>query len=166
MTNPNEPAWTLKGWHVLVALLIFFGAMFIANGLFVYYALESFSGVETQDAYRKGIAYNKTLAEGRRYERLGWHGKIISKGPNLELNLAAEDGTPVRGKKVFGTIGRPSTDKFDRQIAFKDEGSGRYVVENANLKPGNWVVTVEVHDSISMDKAPRFRLKERLWLSQ
>ena len=166
MTNPKDPTWTLKGWHVLVTLLVFFGVMFAVNGLFLYYALDTFSGIDTKDAYRKGIAYNQTLEEGRRYDRLGWQSKLIAKGANLELTLTSEDGTPVRGKKITGKVGRPSTDKFDHPVTFTDKGDGIYVADNVNLAAGGWIVSADVYEAVSPDNTPRFRIKERLWLSQ
>ena len=43
----------IEGRHVLLALLGFFGFMLLANGIFLYYAVGTFNGFETTDAYRK-----------------------------------------------------------------------------------------------------------------
>ena len=55
----SERAWLAKGIegrHVLIGLVAFFGVMLVANGIFVYYALETFAGGDTSDPYRKGSA--------------------------------------------------------------------------------------------------------------
>ena len=51
-----------KGAMCLSALIAFFGIMLIANGIFVYFAVATFSGGDTSNAYRKGLNYNDTLA--------------------------------------------------------------------------------------------------------
>lgn len=165
MTDLPRSGWTLTGWHVLAALLGFFGVMIAANLVFVYLALTTFTGVETRDAYRKGIAYNARLEEARQLEKLGWQGKISWNAGHLEVVLSSREGDPIRGMSVKGSIGRPSTDKFDQAISFENAGSGHYRSEAIELAPGNWIVAIEAHDPVATDTA-RFRLKERLWLSQ
>ena len=44
----------LTGRHVIIILLSVFGVVFAVNGLFAYYAVSGFPGVETKDAYRGG----------------------------------------------------------------------------------------------------------------
>jgi len=162
-TGPS--GWTLSGWHVLVALLSFFGVMIAANMVFVYFAVTTFTGIETADAYRKGVAYNARLEEARQFEKLGWHGKIAEKDGRLEVVILSQDGTPVRGVRVGGKVGRPATDRFDQTVVFEHTGSGRYRTEKIDLAPGHWIVTIEAREPVS-NEVVRLRLKERLWLSQ
>ncbi|MCH9808521.1 MAG: FixH family protein [Alphaproteobacteria bacterium] len=164
--NMSQDGWTLKGWHVLAALLAFFGTMIAANGVFLYYAITTFTGVETSDAYRKGVAYNARLEESRQLGKLGWQGKFKVNDGVIELVLVGEDGTPVRGVRIDGKVGRPATDRYDAQAKFSEIGDGIYRSDKLTLAPGNWIVTVEARDPVSKDASPRFRLKERLWLSQ
>ena len=51
----------IKGKHVLFAMLSFFGVILVVNGVFTYFALSTFTGVSTDDAYRRGRAYNQTI---------------------------------------------------------------------------------------------------------
>ncbi|MDP6343656.1 MAG: FixH family protein, partial [Alphaproteobacteria bacterium] len=51
----------LTGRDVLWLLLGFFALIIVVNGIFVVLALNSFSGVSTENAYRQGLAYNQTL---------------------------------------------------------------------------------------------------------
>ncbi len=157
--------WTLTGWHVLVALLTFFGVMITANMIFLYFAVTTFTGLETADAYRKGVAYNARLEEARQFEKLGWQGKISEKDGRLEVTLLSQEGTPIRGVRIEGKVGRPATDRFDRAVVFGDAGTGRYLSEKINLAPGHWIVAIEARDPVARDPI-RLRLKERLWLSQ
>lgn len=163
--SDKPDGWTLNGWHVLASLLVFFGVMLAANGVFIYYAVSTFTGIETADAYRSGIAYNNRLEEARELDKLGWTGEIKPKDGRIELILKNASGAPVRGVRIDGKVGRPSTDSFDRAISFEDAGSGHYRSEQVELAPGNWIVAIEAHDPVRAGAPPRYRLKERLWLS-
>ena len=44
LTSEGRLSKGVQGRHVLIGLLIFFGVMFVANGLLVYYAVGTFSG--------------------------------------------------------------------------------------------------------------------------
>lgn len=166
----QDSGWRLTGWHVLGALFAFFGMMVTANVIFVYFAVTTFTGVETEDAYRKGLAYNQQLSAAERQASLGWTGAFGAEGPDsakvITLKLEARDGTPVRGLKVDGRIGRPSTSKFDRDLTFTYQNNGRYEAGPLELAPGQWIVAVEAKDAVSSQADRSFRLKDRLeWQS-
>ena len=76
MNTRGRVANGLTGRHVLIALVAFFGVMLIANGIFVYFAVATFSGGDTSNAYRKGLDYNETLAAAERQAERGWHSEI------------------------------------------------------------------------------------------
>lgn len=162
----GNDGWTLNGWHVLASLVAFFGVMIAANGVFLYFAVTTFTGIETADAYRKGVAYNASLEEARQLDKLGWQGTLKATSDRIEFVLKNADGQPVRGVRVEGRVGRPATDTFDQSVAFEDDGSGLYRSEPLQLAPGNWIVAVEAHDPVDAGSSPRYRLKDRLWLSQ
>lgn len=162
----RHDGWRLNGWHVLASLIAFFGVMIAANGVFLYFAMTTFTGIETADAYRKGVAYNASLEEARQLDKLGWQGAMKVTSDHIELVLKNADGQPVRGVRVEGKVGRPATDTFDQNVAFEDAGSGIYRSQPLTLAPGNWIVALEAHDPVDNASAPRYRLKERLWLSQ
>ena len=67
----------VRGRHVLLGLVAFFGLIFLVNGVFIYYALSTFGGGDTSDPYRKGLHYNDTLAEAAREAEQGWDAKLI-----------------------------------------------------------------------------------------
>ncbi len=163
----NDSGWRLTGWHILGAMVAFFSIIIAVNVVFLYFAVTTFSGIETEDAYRKGISYNERLAEARQLEKLGWQGKLAATADRkIELTLLSEGGTPIRGIEIEARVGRPSTDKFDADLKFVAQGEGRYVADAASLAAGNWIVTLQASDSVNSADAPKYRLKERLWLSQ
>ena len=54
-TQTDRPPRRWTGWTVLFALLGFFGVIFAVNGLMVYEALSTLSGVDTDSAYQAGL---------------------------------------------------------------------------------------------------------------
>ena len=48
----------LTGRHVLYMILGFFGVVLLANVVFVYLAMDTFTGLATEGAYVKGLSYN------------------------------------------------------------------------------------------------------------
>lgn len=152
------------GWHALAILCAFFALMFAVNGVFVYFAVTTFTGVETVDAYRKGLAYNETLSDARRLQGFELSGTLSQADDRLVVEVLHKDGKPVSGLKLDGKVGRPSTDTFDRKVAFEEIKAGRYRTEKLGLPQGNWIVAIEGVDANS--RAPRLRIKERLWLSR
>ena len=66
----------IRGRHVLIGMIAFFGLIFLANGIFLYYALTTFGGGEKGSPYRSGLRYNETLAEAARAAERGLEGRL------------------------------------------------------------------------------------------
>lgn len=165
--SPEQGQWTLKGWHILAALIAFFSVIISVNMFFLTMALNSFSGIETSDAYRKGLAYNSRITEQRRVEERGWSGAISTTDARVPvITLTRVSGAPLTGMAVTGKIGRPTTDKFDRSVSFIETRDGAYHAVGVTLEPGRWVMTAVVSDPVASNGTVPMRLKERLWVSQ
>lgn len=153
----------IEGRHVLAILVAFFGVMFAVNGAFVYFALSTFGGVETEDAYRKGLDYNATLEEAGAQASLGWQPVLALDAPSgtLTLKVADKAGKPVTGLKVTGVLMRPATNTSDRSIdRFAEQGSGVYVGRIDKLEPGTWIADL----TMQWETGIPFKMRERLWL--
>jgi nitrogen fixation protein FixH len=159
-TQGNE----LKGRHVLLGLVAFFGVMLIANGIFLYYALATFGGGDTSDPYRKGLHYNDTLAEAAEQDTRGWRIALSYDRGTGQLSLFLRDkaGRALRGLAVASTLGRPATDKEDTALKLIESEPGVYS-GRARLADGQWLVTATVEDPAAPG-AP-YRLKQRLFIS-
>ena len=105
----------LDGRHVLAGLIAFFAVVAFANAIFVYFALTTFGGIDTEDAYRRGLAYNATIAEAYQQSALGWQTSLTydnAKGA-LRLTIADREGGPVAGLSISGRLSRPATSRQD-----------------------------------------------------
>ncbi len=152
----------IDGRHVLFGLLAFFGVMFAVNGVFVYFATTTFSGLSEEHAYQKGLHYNETIAAYKSQRALAWahHAEIV--GDHVELRVSDADEKPVSNLEVIGTMRRPATDDEDRTLAFRHAGPGIYVAEVGPFEPGQWQLEAEAKP-YGKPQAPLYRMTARLW---
>jgi nitrogen fixation protein FixH len=156
----------LQGRHVLLAVLGFFGVVFLVNGIFLYAALSTYTGVVAQEPYRKGLQYNERIAAGERQTELGWADEVmLTRTPDsLILVLRDAAGTPVSGLFVKGVLGRPSTNRHDVDVSLTETAPGRYSAPLPTIEPGAWLATLEAVWPGTGNSEPVYRLRKRLWL--
>jgi nitrogen fixation protein FixH len=156
----------LRGHHVLTVFLGFFATVFIVDGFMIYQAVSTFGGLETQDAYRKGLAYNERIAAGAEQERRGWDDALsfLPDREKVRVVLSDSAGVPVSGLAVNGSIGRAATDRFDRGLTFAQTGPGTYEADASNLQPGWWTVDVEAVSAVPGDQSNVYTSRRRLWI--
>jgi nitrogen fixation protein FixH len=149
-----------------MALVGFFGVMLIVNGIFVYFALATFGGGDTSNAYRKGLDYNETLAAAERLAARGWQTEIgyDDRVGRLRLNVRDRKEAPVTGLGLAAALGRPATDKEDRAVGLTEAEPGVYAAQ-IKLAPGLWVISV-VPSAESDPSQPVYRLKHRLFVAE
>ena len=92
----------LTGRHVLIAILAFFGVIFAVNGVMTYIALDSFSGLATEDAYRKGLRYNEQIAAADAQAAKGWRVDVDyrERSGRISLTVRDKDELPLRSLQV------------------------------------------------------------------
>jgi nitrogen fixation protein FixH len=154
----------LQGRHVLAAFLVFFAAVFVANGAMIYQALSTHTGLVANEPYRKGLHYNERIAADERQTRLGWVEALdVSRDGRVGLSLTEADGRPVGGLEIKGVLGRPSTNRHDVPLALSERAPGRYEMRTAPFAEGNWIVVLEAFADTEQAE-PVYRLRRRLWL--
>lgn len=166
MTRTGWLADGLKGRHVLMVLIAFFGAMLVANGIFVYFAVATFSGGDTSNAYRKGLNYNETLDAAELQAARGWQIELGYDGRAARLVVSVHDknAAPVTGLGLAGALSRPATDKEDRAIELTELEQGVYAAE-INLDPGVWVISLDSRQDSGATE-PVYQLKRRLFVAE
>jgi len=162
--TPRE-RFRLTGHHVLVGLIAFFGVVIAVNGAFVYFALATWTGLDTDDAYSRGLAYNDVLAAAEQQHRLGWLvdfgiGNGAPRSALIDFRVRDADGRALEGLTVDAKIRRPTNDGFDRNLALRETTPGTYRGEVALPKAGNWDIRVTAREG----DVVRYVVDERAWI--
>jgi len=157
----------LSGRHVLFGLIAFFAIVLVTDAYMIYKAVSTFGGLETDDAYRKGLAYNDRIAAANAQAKRGWRDQLnyLPHTKRLRIVLLDRDGAGVSNLNMTASIGRPATNRFDRQLSFVQTGPGIYEAETPTIESGWWTVEVQAkrrtHDRRD---ATVYEAKRRLWI--
>jgi len=156
----------IEGRHALFALLSFFAVMFLANGIFVYYAIGTFNGIETTDAYRKGLNYNKRIALDAEQTARGWKqvARYDAASRQLVVEVKSRQGRNIAGLRITAEIRRPVNDSQDQLVPLLETKTARYTAP-VDLAPGRWTVSVVVFAPGDTGKQA-FRYRQRLWVKE
>jgi nitrogen fixation protein FixH len=165
-SSPAPSQRPLTGRHVLTTLIVFFGVIFVADGIMIYKAITTFGGLDTSDAYRKGLAYNDRIAAERAQAARGWQDKIAFDGDTRRLRVALNDttGIPVSGRFLTAHLQRPATDRFDHELRLKQTGPGTYEASASELDTGWWTMRLQVHGDPAGDGDVLYESRRRLWI--
>lgn len=143
-TVEAPPGKELKGWHVFLMMLVFFGIMFTANGIFLYHAITSFPGEDVKKSYVQGLDYNRTLEARKTQHELGWSAFAGFEDGVLIFHLTDAEGEPVYAHDVEADIRHAATINQDRTAILSQSSSGEYAAYIENLSAGQWTVRFRV----------------------
>ena len=140
----------------------FFAVIFLANGIMLYFALGTWTGLTTESAFQDGLAYNDRLAERERQRALGWQVSFqaVPDGPGhvvFDLQIDDERGVPVTAADVAVSLTRPTHEGHDFTAELSHRGGGRYAGEADLPLPGQWQLDLVIDEP----RGP-YRLSERL----
>lgn len=133
---------------------IFVGAMLVVvsvNGVMIYFAVASWTGLETEDYYEKGLAYNQELAAQRAQRERGWtmqlsfvaqQAKDEHHRGSLRLRFADRDGRPLDDLSVEVKLVRPTREGVDTAVSVVHRGAGTYAGVVDVPLAGQWDVRI------------------------
>ena len=156
MNTPSSSPSRLRGAWPLWFLAAFFGVIFFANGVLVYLATTSWSGLSTEDAYEKGRLYNNDIAIAKRQEALGWQAMASVQPSRIELTLKDKSGQAIKAATVRVTLLRPTREGHDFKLTLREAASGMYFSNVEFPLPGQWDADFRVQKGDDT-----FRLKQR-----
>ena len=138
---------------------IFFAVVFAANGIMLFFALDSWTGLSTENAFKEGLAYNEQIAERNRQAALGWRVSfdVVPDRPgHLVFDMRVDDdrGVPVTAASVVVSLTRPTHEGYDSTATLAHVGGGQYVGEADPSLPGQWQVELVIDE-------PRGRYRQR-----
>ncbi len=150
------------GWWIPWLFVAFFAVVVGANGILVVLAMDTWTGLETEDAYRKGLRYNEQIAAAERQRALGWQVDLDfapagGRAGRLTVTLRDRKGTPLRRAEVDAKLVRPTHVGYDFALPLDPEGGGRYAADIRFPLAGQWDVRVTARRG-----ADRYRLTRRI----
>ncbi len=139
-SGAREDGW----WYPWIFV---FGMAFVVliNGIMVYIALSTWTGLETERHYDKGLAYNENLAAARAQAALGWRLEVTyTPAPaaddpgELTVTVTSSDDQPLVDLDVTARLIRPTHEGFDRDVQLDHAGAGVYKGQVSIPLPGQW----------------------------
>ncbi len=120
-----------------------FGIIFSVNMILLYFALGSWPGLETKNAYAAALGFDQRR---KAQESLNW--VVASDYKDGEIVVTVRDGrnknVPLKDLNII--VGRATRDNQDRVVemdSFADSHRG-----NTVLTPGNWQVRIHAVDQL------------------
>lgn len=129
-----------------------FAVVIAVNGTLIYFAQSSFSGLETEHAYERGLQYNQALEAAAAQEKLGWRSEItLTDAADGKRELAASFADrlarPIDGLIVEAHLLRPSNAGMDLTVALAGKGNGRYAADVTLPALGQWDIRIVARDA-------------------
>ena len=113
--------WLFVGFFLLVIAV---------NGTMIWIALGSWTGLATNQAYDRGLTYNRNLEAAARAAALGWQPSLAAtldgETGTVELILNGADGAPVTGAEVTVRFERPTSEGLDFAVPLAGTAPGVY----------------------------------------
>lgn len=153
-------------WIFVAAMLL----VVVVNAIMATLAVRTFPGLQTEDAYNKGLRYNETIAAGREQARLGWQmtARIATtnqaaaapseSGREAELTIAFIDrnGYPLERLEIEAMLFRPTARGYDRPVALSHRGGGIYAGRVSLPRAGQWDARIVARrDDVTFEAARR-----------
>lgn len=155
-TLARRRPFTLNGWHVLAAFVLFFAADIAVNTWFIVTAYRTYPGETSATPYQDGIVYNRALAQKRAQAALGWRLSAgADTGGRIRVDVADRTGAPLHGLSVEARLTRPATEAGERTLRLAEATPGVYLAPAGSLN-GAWDLEVSARDG-----AGRLALAER-----
>lgn len=142
------------GWWYPWIFVAAMGVVVLVNGALVAFALGSWTGLETEGHYEKGLAYNRDLAAAQAQAERGWRFAFAldgvtatgdSRAGALSATFADRDGVPLTDLEVRAVIRRPTAEGYDREVPLAFAGQGRYAAAAIFPLPGQWEVRIHAY---------------------
>ncbi|MDG1709009.1 MAG: FixH family protein [Emcibacteraceae bacterium] len=155
----NTQAKPYTGKRILAWFIGFFLVVFSANGIMTYFALKTWTGLETDDAYVKGLNYNSEIEKARVQTSSGWN-IIISEKPSamsgrfeVQLTRPLESLPPTQ---ITATFIRSVQEGYDQEISLSPLGNNLYGAPIELPLVGQWNVLVVVNSQ----NEPIYKLRD------
>jgi nitrogen fixation protein FixH len=137
--GPTRPVRPITGRTVLIGMIAFFGVIMAVNAVFVYFALDSWPGLSSDQAYEDGLAYNATLEAAKTQKKLGWTSVVDVSGEGvLGVRIRDKMGIAIGGLNITAQMLRPTHERDDHAPDLVETSVGLYTVNLSDVAQGQW----------------------------
>jgi nitrogen fixation protein FixH len=157
----RAPAMATQGsrW-IPYAFVAFFGVVLLANGAMIWIAFATWTGLETESAYQKGLAYNRVLDQAEAQASLGWHVDVEftqadARALVVKLALADRHGDLIEDASISTAFVRPTHEGHDQVAAIPHRYGGAYEARVELPLAGQWDVHLTVERAGEVWRATR-----------
>jgi nitrogen fixation protein FixH len=157
----SEKIRPLTGRIVLLYIVAFFSVVMSVNGVMIYEALSTMTGVDTDSAYQAGRMFERDVAMAKAQDSRHWHVNAqitpSPSGARLEVTAYDEAGRPLTGMQASAAFQRPTDRRLDRDVELVEDSPGKFS-GSAEINAGQWDLVIE----ISLRGEQLFRSKNRV----
>ncbi|MBI4923510.1 MAG: FixH family protein [Devosia nanyangense] len=141
MTDTSAPRG-FTGWHMLAAMLLFFGVVIGVNVYLSVMAIRTWTGVVVDNSYKAGLDFNEKVKRAEEQLALGWTSHLRYAAGTLHFELHDVKGAMLKVSGVTARITRPIGDRDDQAITLTAQPDGSFLGA-LTLASGIWnVVTI------------------------
>ena len=158
-TQPRE----VTGAMVLACLVAFFLVVAGVNIVMIRAAVSTFGGIETENAYRAGLAFARELAAVEAQDTLHWkvRGSVKADAAGTLVEVIARDaaGAPPAQLEATARLLHPADKRADHVVPLSQVAPGRFSGHTETVA-GQWMLLIE----LSRDGTTLFRSKNRVFV--
>ncbi|PHS78485.1 MAG: hypothetical protein COB59_06865 [Rhodospirillaceae bacterium] len=150
------------GWWYPWIFVAAFGVIIIVNGIMAYIASSTWTGLETEKAFKVGQNFNARLAQKSAQAAMGWKVGLQFKsfptpdkphGGQVQMRFIDAKGVDIEGLKIQAIAKRPTHEGYDRVLEFTDRTEGRYIAITNLPLAGLWDIHLETRLNGQLFKA-------------
>jgi nitrogen fixation protein FixH len=153
----------VTGRMVLICLVAFFAVVTGVNAIMIEAAVSTFGGVETENAYRAGLAFDREAAAARAQDALHWQvqAKVSPQAGATLVEVIANDAAdrPLAGLQASARLAHPADRRADHPVQLHEIAPGRFQGTTAAVV-GQWALEIELSRAGTL----MFRSKNRVFL--
>lgn len=142
MAAQRRPGW----WYPYI-FVAGFVVVLLVNFTMAYFANTTFSGLATEGAYEKGLAYNRSIEAARKQDEMGWTVDTqvemgANHGAHVTVTYRDRDGRPLEDLTVTAQLVRPTAKGHDRTVTLARIAPGAYATHQELPLSGVWDMNV------------------------
>lgn len=133
-----------RDWWIPWMFVLFFVVVGSVDAVMVTMAVRTNTGLVTEKAYEKGLAYNQNLSAAAMQESWDWKTEAAIDGERFVFKIKDENNQPLRGASVQVRMTRPVSAGHDFNISPGEQADGSYITKVDLPMHGEWQAKVFV----------------------